>query len=322
MEVVFHHPPELTQLLIEAIPLLCRSKRDVLLFFKGAGVPEAMRSDLEGRLRSAPKEISKYEIARQVLTRLNEAGDSALATRREVVRRVVEYEDFSTCWPGDELKAKGLVAEIRRVVDVKDSFARMAHEREKERSQRLAQAEAERQELVKRNVALEQSRRELAQLFGVEDVHKRGKLLEVALNRLFKSHDLIVTEAFTLKGTQGEGVVEQVDGVIRHDGHHYFVEMKWWASPVGVPEISEHLVRLFGRAETRGLFVSASNYTAPAIAQCREALQQKVIVLATLKEIVQLSEMNRDLKWFIDKKTDRAITHKEPWYDLLTCYEK
>ncbi|HVO60793.1 MAG TPA: hypothetical protein VMT53_07645 [Terriglobales bacterium] len=38
MDIVFHYPPELTQLLIQTIPLLCPSKKDVLSFFKGAGV--------------------------------------------------------------------------------------------------------------------------------------------------------------------------------------------------------------------------------------------------------------------------------------------
>jgi hypothetical protein len=38
----FHYPPELLSLLIDTIPLLCRSKQDVLTFFPGqrrAGQP-------------------------------------------------------------------------------------------------------------------------------------------------------------------------------------------------------------------------------------------------------------------------------------------
>jgi len=34
----FHYPPEILKLLIDTIPLLCRSKKDVLLFLEGAGV--------------------------------------------------------------------------------------------------------------------------------------------------------------------------------------------------------------------------------------------------------------------------------------------
>jgi hypothetical protein len=107
----FHHPPELLSLLIDTIPLLCRSKRDVLLFFQGSGVPDPLLRDLALSLRTDPQGINKYHIARTVLTRLNERTDAYLGPRREVLKRVVEFEDFSTCWPQDQLKAKGLVAE-------------------------------------------------------------------------------------------------------------------------------------------------------------------------------------------------------------------
>ncbi|HTV55549.1 MAG TPA: hypothetical protein VMI06_11620, partial [Terriglobia bacterium] len=46
VDIVFHYPPELTQLLVNTIPLLCPSKRDVLTFFRGAGVAGPILSDL------------------------------------------------------------------------------------------------------------------------------------------------------------------------------------------------------------------------------------------------------------------------------------
>ena len=114
LDIVFHYPPELTQLLIQTIPLLCPAKRDVLLFFKGSGVADSVRADLEEQLRKDRHSINKYEIVRTVLDRLNAKGEPALRERREILRRVTEFEDFSTCWPDDQLKAKGLVAEISR----------------------------------------------------------------------------------------------------------------------------------------------------------------------------------------------------------------
>src|SRR5689334_15097892 len=122
MDISFHYPPELFSLLVDCIPLLCRSKRDVILFFKGAGVLPPVTNDLVRRINQDRDSISKYEITRKVLERLNEKGERTLRERREVLKRVVEWEDFSTCWPNDRLKAQGLVAEIRRVVNVKDSF--------------------------------------------------------------------------------------------------------------------------------------------------------------------------------------------------------
>ena len=133
MNIIFHYPPELLSLLIDTIPLLFRSKKDTLLFFRGAGVAPTLTQDLSRQVATDRQNISKFDIVRTVLTRLNEKGESTLRERREILKRVTEFEDFSTCWPSDQLKAKGLVAEIRRVVDVKDSFTRMHLEREEER---------------------------------------------------------------------------------------------------------------------------------------------------------------------------------------------
>ena len=50
LQVEYHYPPELFQLLVDTIPRLCRSKRDVLIFFRGAGVKTYMLAELEERL--------------------------------------------------------------------------------------------------------------------------------------------------------------------------------------------------------------------------------------------------------------------------------
>jgi len=108
--------------------------------------------------------------------------------------------------------------------------------------------------------------------------------------------------------------VEQVDGVIELKGDLYFVEMKWYRQPVGVPEISQHLVRLMGRAEARGIFVSASDFTEPALSQSREFLQQKVMALIHLQEFVQILEQRANLPDFLASKVEAAIIHKNPYF--------
>ena len=130
--LTYHFPPDLFELLIDTIPLLCRSKMSVLHFFRGAGVEHSLIRNFEEKLTENPKSVNKYEIVRSVLLHLNEMHDHAIGERREIVKRVTEFEDFSICWHGDQLKAKGLVAEVRRVVNVKDSFTRMHQERNAE----------------------------------------------------------------------------------------------------------------------------------------------------------------------------------------------
>ena len=318
LDATYHYPPELFQLLVDTIPRLCRSKRDVLTFFWGAGVRGAEIAELEARLADDPESISKFHMVRSVLAQLNDAGDRALRERREVVRRVVYFEDFSTCWPDDRLKAQGLVSQIGRVVDVKDSFVRMRQEREtevrKRRETNLSEAEA----LRRRREILENIRKDLYQLFAMENPQKRGRLLEGVLNRLFDAAGILVREAFRRVEEPDEGVVEQIDGVIELDGEIYLVEMKWLNQPVDVTDVSRHLVRVFTRSAGRGLFISYSGYTGPAIATCKESLSQLVVALCTLQEFVLLIEREGSLEEFLKEKIRGAIVDKQPLTTVLS----
>ena len=71
-------------------------------------------------------------------------------------------------------------------------------------------------------------------------------------------------------------------------GELYLVEMKWHTDRIGVAEISQHLVRLMSRSEARGIFISASAFGDPAVAQTKDFLQHKVCVLCELEELVRL----------------------------------
>jgi restriction system protein len=312
MEIIFHYPPELMNLLIDTIPRICRSKKDVLLFFKGAGVNPILTNDLATQLKMDKASINKYEIARTVLTRLNEKGEVTLRERREILKRVTEFEDFSTCWPKDRLEAKGLVAEIRRVINVKDSFTRMNQEREAEQKKRIAEQQAKMEEAQRRKMNLATVKRDLYSLFNEHNNQKRGKALEGILNRLFEATGILVREAFTLKGSQGEGIVEQIDGVVEIKGALYLVEMKWWHEPLGVGEVSQHLVKIHSRGQARGIIISESGYTGPAITTCKDALRDTVIVLCKLEEIIMLLEQEKDLKAFFNAKIKAAIIDKNP----------
>jgi restriction system protein len=318
VDITFHYPPELFNLLVDTIPLLNRSKRDVLLFFRGAGVSEDILNDLRTRLTSTPGEINKYEMVRTVLERLNVRGERALRQRRETLRRVVEFANFDICWPPDQLKAKGLVASIREVVDQKDAFTRIRLEREHERKARLAEAERAMRANHEKAARIESAKNELYSLFRSSDTPQaRGRKLEPVLNSLFRAYGILVQGSFHLVGGAGEGIVEQIDGVIELSGVLYFVEMKWYKSPVGKPEMSEHLVRLISRAEARGIFISASDFTAGAIDIAREFLQHKVIVLISLQELVLLLERQDGLPEFLLKKVQAAQVHKNPYFKPL-----
>lgn len=296
MDESFHYPPELLNLCVDTIPLLCRSKQDVLLFFRSAGVPEGDMHDLRSRLAADRSSISKFEITRTLLQRINERGDTYLRQRREVIKRVSEFEDYSACWESDVLKAKGAVSEVRRIVNVKDSFTRMAQEREREREQRVAQAQKERNEAKVRRDRIAAAKAQLYALFPLEnDPSKRGLALEKVLNDLFKAYDILIAENFKRRAPEVAGVIEQIDGVVQIDRWLVLVEMKWLREPAGVEHTAQHLVRVYSRPDTRGFMMSTSGFTGPAIEQHRQALGKKVLALCHLEEIVGVLERETDL---------------------------
>ena len=311
----FHYPPELLNLMVDAIPRLNRSKRDVLLFFRGAGVPDDLLHDLRERLKTSPGDINKFEMARTVLTRLNAKGDIYLRERRLVLRRVVEFTNYDICWDNDRLEAKGLVASIRDVVNQKDSFTKMKQEREREKKARLSERQRASREEQERLLRIHNAKTKLYRLFDPGmNPQRRGKKLESALNCLFDAYGILIHEAFHLVGLEGEGIVEQIDGVIKLAEHLYFVEVKWLDGKVRKKDVSEHLVRLISRAEGRGIIISANGYTKPAIAVAREFLQHKLVTMATLEEIVGVLESEKELADFLSAKIDAALVLKNPYF--------
>jgi hypothetical protein len=265
VDISYHYPPELLELLCDAVPVLFRSKQGVIDFFVGAGVPNTHLADWKLKLKQDKESVKKHEMARSILCRLNDAGEPALAHRREVLKRIAEFEDFSSCWENDRYKAQGLVSQIQKLVNVKDSFTRINLEREKERNQRqavyAASVEAKQKEAEQR-AALKASH---YRLFGETDPHKRGKQLESALNNLFAFAGFLTREAFTLKGLEGEGIIEQIDGAVEIDGVLYLVEMKWMNKPIGRQEIAPHFVSVYGRGDVGGIFISYSGFSTAAI---------------------------------------------------------
>ncbi len=315
MDITYQYPPELFELLVSTIPLLGRSKKAVLLFFRGAGVSESMLSDVTTKVQTDRDAISKFEIARTVLKRLNERGESTLRIRREVLKRVTNFEEFSVCWDDDRLKAKGLVAEIRQVVNVKDSFTRMQQNFEQERQKNREEYERKADAQRKHKEALLAIRSDLFSLFGINNPHQRGKCLEGVLNRLFALDGILLREAFTITKA-GQGIIEQIDGAIEIDGTRYLAEMKWWEKALGVAEVAPHLVRVYSRGDVGGLIISKSGFTDAAVQSCKEALAQKVIVLCELQEIVRLLDQEGNVRNFLKKKVDAAVIEKEPLFLL------
>jgi len=319
MDDRFHYPPDVFNLLVDTIPLLCKGKDDVLLFLRGAGVPSDDLVEMQAKVRTDRKSVNKFAIVRNVLEKLNKRGDAGLRPRREVIKRVVEFEHFSMCWESDVHKAKANVRDLARIVNHRDSFTRMNQQREAAQAEVTAKARAEREAVAEKRRKILDVRDRLNALFGMDDEpHKRGKLLEGVLNDLFRAHCILLREDFKRRDPTDSVVVEQVDGVIEFEGDIYLVEMKWLSTPVGVSELGSHMMRLFAREGVRGIFISNSDFSASAIAECVTHSNNKTMVLCTLREIVTLLLNEHDLTALLRNKVRAAILEKKPYVEILS----
>lgn len=316
LDAAYHYPPELLELLTDGIPALFKSKQGLIDFFKGAGVSAKYLADWQRKVNLDKNSVRKGEMARSILVRLNEAGELALRERREIIKRVSEFEDFSSCWESDRYKAQGIVAQVRHVVDVKDSFTRMRQAQEAERRLRIEAQRTKTQAASAQRAELKAVRAELGALFAEKDPWKRGKALEGVLNGLFQVWGISIREAFQLR-VDSLGTVEQIDGVIELYGNLYLVEMKWWETILGPGDVSQHLVRVFNRGQAHGIFISASGYTPAAVQTCKESLTKHVFVLCHLKEFVLLMEQEMNIPEFLKTKITCAIVEKNPYSNPL-----
>lgn len=317
--VVFHYRPDLFLALIRAIDLLHKGKYGILNFFIGAGVPQSLMANEQAQVCRDRTQIRKAEIATNILKRLNEQGNKpdAIRQRREIARRVCEWEDFSSAWPEKELAAKGAVQEVRRLINVYDSFTRMQQALDKEsKSHREKQdaAAAQREEAAAEFASL---KKDFYSLFDDSaNPQKRGKALEGVLNRFFRHAQIGIREAFTVICDETGKPLEQIDGVIEINHCPYLVEMKWEKDPIGVPAINQHLSRIFIRRNSgniRGMYISYSGYTAPAITTVKTAkVSGAFVFLCTIFDLFRLFECEGDLKMFCEKRITAAELDN-PW---------
>lgn len=313
----FHFRPDLTEALVESIGLLHKGKQGVLDLFRGCKVPSSLMKAEADQVARDKDSISKFVIARNILRKMNEQGnaDDWVSRRREVARRIAEWQDFSTCWDRDELKARGAVAKVREIINVYDSFTRMKQAKEDEAMKHRKQQDERRGAEQKRSQEFEAIKQEFYGLFGPSvDPQKRGKALEGVLNRFFKHGGIGIREAFTVTCDENGKPLEQIDGVIEIDRRFYLVEMKWEQDKTDVPRMGQHLNRVFMRCRSgdiRGMYISYAGYTESAIITARDAKPAGAFVfLCTVFQLFQLMESKGDLLEFCRRRITAADVDK------------
>ncbi len=272
-----------------------------------------MLKDIAANLVLVQRVISKYEITRLVLDRLNQSGEAALSQRRLILKQIVEFNQYLSLNAANRQIARNLVGEVQALVHVKDNRTREQQERDRIREIHIATQEAKLSELNRQKNSFASIKRELNGIFGLTDPIKRGRAIESVFNSLFKASEISIKEPITLYAGDEPDQPGPIEGVIVLDDHPYLIEIKWHSHPLCRADISQNLVNLFSREASRGFFISNTGYTYDAIELCKLALADRQVALCTFEEIVLMLEQEDDFAGLLSEKMRQAIVNRNPF---------
>lgn len=312
MEKYFHFPPDILALLIDTIPRICKTKRDVIIFFEGAGVPAKELVRYKSLLTSNKDLFKKYNVTRELLEMLNLAGDNMLGVRRKILQNVIEFDAFDTCYFNDKDRAKANILDLKKAISMKDSATKYENYLKNERRKRMQEQQQKADKLAGTKNRLAKIKEDFNFLFSMQNPQERGKKLEKVLNDLFAFFKIGVKEDFVIYDEDSGKNSEQIDGVIEINYYLTLVEMKWEKHAIGSDKVGRFMSRLLVRRNVDGIIISYSSFTETAIRTAKEALAVAVLALVDLKDIYVILDKEKDLQVYFTKLIQQVKLYKNP----------
>ncbi|WGS54426.1 restriction endonuclease [Paraburkholderia sp. D15] len=87
---------------------------------------------------------------------------------------------------------------------------------------------------------------------------QKGYALEKLFADLMEASGIPVERPFNNLG-------EQIDGAIKYEGRYYLIELKWTADKADPVQLRNFYVKLLGKPDGRGIFLSMSGFTSGAV---------------------------------------------------------
>lgn len=154
-----------------------------------------------------------------------------LGVRRKLLQRVVEFDSFELCYPNDKDRAKANVADIQKLVILKNTIARYENYLTNEQHEKIKVLKKKNEKIRQSKDRFECLRQEFSSLFSMQNPQERGKKLESVLNNLFPYFKISIKEAFTISDGESGKIYEQIDVVVEINHYLTLLEMKWKKTP-------------------------------------------------------------------------------------------
>ena len=300
-------------LLVDTIPRLNKSKKDLIVFFQNCGVENKYLQQYIDLLNRDKDTFNKYNVTRDVLTLLNQGGDLMLGVRRQLLQRVICFDSFDSCWNNDRDRAKANVSEISKIVRLKDTVTRFESITNEERSKRAAHNKLRSEKIAQKRKEYEKIKISIMNLFSINNPQQRGRELEQSLNNLFGFFEIGVHESFSIYDDESGKCYEQIDGVVELNNYLTLVEIKWEQLPIGSDKVCRFISRIFMRANVDGIIISYSGFTETGIKNANDALSQKVVTLINLQDIIDILNLDKDLKEYFEVKLRNTKLYKNSY---------
>jgi hypothetical protein len=101
---------------------------------------------------------------------------------------------------------------------------------------------------------------------------QRGYELEKIFSELMRISKIDITDSF-------RNDAEQIDGAIKYDGYYYLVELKWRKNQTDLADIASHYMKVEGKMDARGIFISMEGYTQPTLSALPKGKTIKVLLM-------------------------------------------
>lgn len=256
----------------EQIEVLIKDGVANLYWYKGdlqkawlrSGVPQPLTRQISQETDSEGKTLSKRKQMDRLYEELRTADlNRRLEVSRNFVRTLVEHRNFVPQDPRHRIEiAERAALKLREIIRIQEN--------EREEKDRI-----KRQATVIRKNTYQQDLETVRKAF--ENAHsltpqQKGYALEKIFVDLMRISGIPVEEPFRIVG-------EQLDGAIKHEGHYYLVELKWFAEAVEPKHIGSFYFKVDGKLGARGLTIAMNGYSAGVLESITKGKELKILLL-------------------------------------------
>ena len=211
-----------------------------------AGVDQTLTSKLFSARHEDGKKLSKRQLMDLLYENIRNADfNRRLEISRNFVRFLVEHKNFVPASEGHRIDlAESCALKLKEIIETQ------RHAAEHNQKIRARITEIKKVDYDSELLRVQRLFLDAEKLQGQD----RGYAFEKLFVELMKISDIPVKEPFRIVG-------EQIDGAIKYGDHYYLLELKWTKSKSAHKEISSLYMKVEGKLDVRGIFISMNGYS-------------------------------------------------------------